>query len=100
MNHENKFSVSRFRNRNGVFSFRVDGQSQRRPHPPQLQDQEEAAAEKAALELKSLQIGSNLQAVIGHAEDQHGPRLRHHPKINQPYFPALRSTHFPCSSLS
>jgi hypothetical protein len=25
MNHENKFYVSRFRNRNGVFSFRVDG---------------------------------------------------------------------------
>jgi len=25
MNNENKFSVSRFRNRNGVFSFRLGG---------------------------------------------------------------------------
>jgi hypothetical protein len=63
MNHENKFSVSRFRNRNGVFSFRVDGRLNGVRIRRNFKDQEQAATEKAALELKSLQIGSSLQAV-------------------------------------
>jgi hypothetical protein len=63
MNHENKFSVSRFRNRNGVFSFRVDGRLNDVRIRRNFKTLEEAATEKAALELKSLQIGSNLQAV-------------------------------------
>jgi integrase len=64
MNHENKFSVSRFRNRNGVFSYRVDGRLNGVRIRRNFKTQEEAATEKAALELKSLQIGSNLQAVV------------------------------------
>jgi integrase len=63
MNHENKFSVSRFRNRNGAFSFRVDGRLNGVRIRRNFKNQEEAATEKAALELKSLQIGSSLQAV-------------------------------------
>jgi integrase len=64
MNHENKFSVSRFRNRNGVFSFRVEGRLNGVRIRRNFKTQEEAATEKAALGLKSLQIGSNLQEVV------------------------------------
>lgn len=63
MNHENKFSVSRFRNRNGVFSFRVEGRLNGVRIRRNFKTQEEAASEKAALELKSLQIGSNLHSI-------------------------------------
>jgi integrase len=63
MNHENKFSVSRFRNRNGVFSFRVDGHLNGVRIRRNFKTLEEAAAEKAALELKALQLVSNLRAV-------------------------------------
>jgi hypothetical protein len=57
MNHENKFSVSRFRNRNGVFSFRVDGHLNGVRIRRNFKTQEEAATEKAALEPKGLQLG-------------------------------------------
>jgi hypothetical protein len=57
MNHEYKFSVSRFRNRNGVFSFRVEGCLNGVRIRRNFKTQEEAATEKAALELKALQIG-------------------------------------------
>jgi integrase len=71
MNHENKFSVSRFRNRNGVLSFRVEGRLNGVRIRRNFKTLEEAATEKAALELKGLQIGSNLQAVTTFlAEDQ------------------------------
>jgi integrase len=63
MNHENKFSVSRFRNRNGVLSFRVDGHLNGVRIRRNFKTLEEAAAEKAALELKALQMVSNLRAV-------------------------------------
>jgi integrase len=63
MNHENKFSVSRFRNRNGVFSFRIEGRLNGVRIRRNFKTLEEAATEKAALELKGLQIGSNLRAV-------------------------------------
>ncbi len=62
-NHEKKFSVSRFRNRNGVFSFRVDGYLNGVRIRRNFKTQEEAAAEKAALELKALQMVSNLRSV-------------------------------------
>jgi hypothetical protein len=71
MNHENKFSVSRFRSRNGVFSFRVDGDLNGVRIRRNFKTQEEAATEKAALELKALQLVSNLRAVTTVlAEDQ------------------------------
>jgi integrase len=63
MNHQQMFAVSRFRNRNGVFSYRVDGQLNGVRIRRNFKTQEEAAAEKAALELKALQLASNLSAV-------------------------------------
>jgi integrase len=71
MNHENKFSVSRFRNRNSVFSFRVEGRLNGVRIRRNFKNQEQAAAEKAVLELKALQMASNLCAVTTClAEDQ------------------------------
>src|SRR5271156_1467169 len=63
MKNENLFSVSRFKNRNGVFSFRVDGRLNGVRIRRNFKTQEEAAAEKAALELKALQLASDLHAV-------------------------------------
>lgn len=56
------FDVRRFKNRNGVFSWRVQG-TLRRPHPAKFQTQEEAAAEKAALEISAVQLNSNLRSI-------------------------------------
>lgn len=64
MNHnKNKVSVRRFQNRNGVFSFRVEGSLHGVRIRRNFKTQEEAAAEKAALEVKALQMASNLRAV-------------------------------------
>ncbi|MGH7995475.1 MAG: hypothetical protein ACREFX_03895 [Opitutaceae bacterium] len=62
MNHENMFSVSRFKNRNGVFSWRVGGSLHGVRIRRNFKTQEEAAAEKAALELKAMQSASGLQS--------------------------------------
>ena len=65
------FAVSRFQNRNGVISFRVDGQLNGVRIRRNFKTQEEAAAEKATLELKALQLASSLCAVTTClAEDQ------------------------------
>ncbi|MFI5335722.1 MAG: site-specific integrase [Opitutales bacterium] len=63
MKCENQFSVSRFTNRNGVFSFRVDGRLHGVRIRRNFKTQEEAAAEKVALELKAMQTTSGLQSV-------------------------------------
>ena len=63
MKCENQFSVSRFTNRNGVFSFRVDGRLNDVRIRRNFKTQEEAAAEKAALELKAMQTTSGLQSM-------------------------------------
>jgi len=63
MKNENLFSVSRFKNRNGVFSFRVDGRLNGVRIRRNFKTQEQAATEKAALELKALQLASDLRAV-------------------------------------
>src|ERR1039458_9254256 len=71
MNVQPMFAVSRFKNRNGVFSFRVDGQLNGVRIRRNFKTQEEAAAEKATLELKALQLASSLCAVTTClAEDQ------------------------------
>ncbi len=57
------FLVSRFKNRNGVFSWRVDGRLNGVRIRRNFKTQEEAAAEKAALEIKALQLASSLHAV-------------------------------------
>jgi len=71
MSHHPTFAVSRFKNRNGVFSFRVDGHLHGVRIRRNFKTQEEASAEKAALELKALQLASSLCAVTTClAEDQ------------------------------
>ena len=62
MNYENSFCVSRFKNRNGAFSFRVDGRLHGVRIRRNFKTQEEAAAEKAALELNGLQATAGLQS--------------------------------------
>ena len=62
MKHENTFAVSRFKNRNDVFSFRVDGRLYGVRIRRNFKTQEEAAAEKAALDLKAMQTKSGLQS--------------------------------------
>ncbi len=63
MKQENSFSVSRFKNPNGAFSFRVDGRLHGVRIRRNFKSPEEAAAEKAALELKAMQTSSGLQSV-------------------------------------
>ena len=70
MNHS-KFAISRFENRNGVTSWRVEGRLHGLRIRKNLKTREEAAAEQAALELRSLQNASGLRAVATSlAEDQ------------------------------
>ena len=57
------FVVSRFKNRNGVFSWRVDGRLNGVRIRRNFKTQEEAAAEKATLEIKALQLASGLRGV-------------------------------------
>lgn len=52
------FAVSRFKNRNGVYSFRVDGCLNGVRIRRNYKTQEEAGAEKATLELKALQAAT------------------------------------------
>ena len=58
------FAVSRFQNRNGVFSFRVDGSLNGVRIRRNFKTQEEAAAEKSALEIKAQQIASGMRSVV------------------------------------
>jgi integrase len=57
------FSVRRFKNRNGVFSWRVHGHLNGVRIRRNFKTQEEAAAEKAGLEIKALRLASNLRAI-------------------------------------
>ena len=63
MIQENTFGVSRFENRNGVFSWRVDGRLHGIRIRRNFKTQDEAAAEKATLEIRALQLASNLRSV-------------------------------------
>lgn len=58
-----EFAVSQFRNRNGVTSWRVDGRINGVRIRKNFKTREEAAAEKATLELKALQSTSSLRSV-------------------------------------
>jgi integrase len=64
MNPENSFAVSRFKNRNGAFSWRVDGRLNGVRIRRNFKTQEEAAAEKSTLETKALRMMSSLSAVV------------------------------------
>ncbi len=57
------FSVNRFDNRHGVFSWRVDGRLNGVRIRRNFKTQEEAAAEKASLEIKALQLAKDLRSV-------------------------------------
>jgi hypothetical protein len=61
MIHENSFAVSRFENRNSVISWRVAGWLHGVRIRKNFKSKEEAAAEKAVLELKALQIDAGLR---------------------------------------
>jgi hypothetical protein len=56
-----KFAVSRFKNRNGATSWRVSGWLHGVRVRKNFRAREEAAAEKAALEVKSAQAASGLR---------------------------------------
>lgn len=62
MNHA-EFAVRRFDNRNGVTSWRVTGWLHGVRIRKNLKSRQEAAAEKAALELKALQSASGLRSI-------------------------------------
>src|ERR1035437_2291106 len=61
MIHENSFAVSRFENRNDVISWRVAGWLHGVRIRKNFKSKEAAAAEKAVLELKALQIDAGLR---------------------------------------
>lgn len=61
--NQTEFAVSQFRNRNGVISWRVDGRINGVRIRKNFKTREEAAAEKATLELKALQSTSSLRSV-------------------------------------
>jgi integrase len=64
MSHNNTFAVSRFENRNGVTSWRVDGRLHGIRVRRNFKTREEAAAEKATLELQAEQAASGLRSVM------------------------------------
>lgn len=72
MNHT-KFAVSRFENRNGVTSWRVAGWLHGVRIRKNFKNREEAAAEKATLELKALQATAGMRAAMTFLTDE---RLR------------------------
>jgi integrase len=69
--HNTKFAVSRFENRNGSPSWRVEGQLHGLRIRKNFKTREEAVAERATLELKALQNASGLRsAFTSLTEDQ------------------------------
>ncbi|HEY1793295.1 MAG TPA: serine hydrolase [Opitutaceae bacterium] len=70
MSHENTFAVSRFLNRNGVISWRVAGWFHGVRIRKNFKTKEEAAAEKAALELKAMQATSGLRSATTFLVDE------------------------------
>jgi integrase len=63
VNHETSFAVSRYENRNGVISWRVAGWLHGVRIRKNFKTREEAAAEKATLELRAEQATSGLHTV-------------------------------------
>jgi len=59
---QSPFVISRFENRNGVTSWRVDGRLHSLRIRRNFKTREEAAAEKAALEMKSIQAASGMRS--------------------------------------
>lgn len=70
MNHENSFVVRRFENRNGVISWRVASWLHGVRIRKNYRSKEEAAAEKATLELKAVQTTAGLRSVTTFLADE------------------------------
>jgi integrase len=71
MSHHTAFAVSRFENRNGVTSWRVDGRLHGLRIRRNFKSREAAAAEKDALEVKALHAAAGLHAATTFlSEDQ------------------------------
>ena len=64
MNHENKFTVTRYENRSGVTSWRVSGWLHGVRVRKNFKSREKAAAEKATLELKAVQTTSGMRTAL------------------------------------
>jgi hypothetical protein len=62
--NQTKFAVSRFRNRNGVTSWRVSGFLHGIRIRKNFKTREEAAAETATLEIKAVQIAAGQRAIV------------------------------------
>lgn len=65
-----KFAVSRFVNRNGVVSWRVSGWLAGVRIRKNVKTREEAAAEKATLEIKAAQLASRFRLASTLLEDE------------------------------
>ena len=63
MNHENTFAVIRYKNRNGVTSWRVSGWLRGVRIRKNFKTREEAGADKAAMELGAEQAASGLRSI-------------------------------------
>ena len=61
---ETKFAVSRFQNRNGVTSWRVSGWLHGVRIRKNFLTKEEAAAEKATLEIKAVQVSAGFRPAM------------------------------------
>jgi hypothetical protein len=70
MSHENTFAVSRFLNRNGVISWRVAGWLHGVRIRKNFKIREEAAIEKATLELKAMQATSGVRSATTFLADE------------------------------
>ena len=68
--NQTEFAVTRFQNRNGVTSWRVTGWLHGVRIRKNFKSKEEAAAEKAALELKALQFASAVRAATTFLTDE------------------------------
>jgi hypothetical protein len=68
--NQTAFAVTRFQNRNGVTSWRVTGWLHGVRIRKNFKSKEEAAAEKAALELKALQFASGVRAATTFLTDE------------------------------
>jgi integrase len=65
-----KFTVRRFKNRNGVFSFRVEGVLHGVRIRRNFKTQEEAAAEKSSLEIRALQAEGGVRSAATFLTDE------------------------------
>ncbi|HVT83281.1 MAG TPA: site-specific integrase [Phycisphaerae bacterium] len=68
--NQNKFAVSQFENRNGSTSWRVDGRLHGVRFRKNFKTREEAAAEKASLEIKALQTVAGLRQIATALTDE------------------------------